>query len=199
MKPIAQYRSVLRAGGETPLIHGITYAAIAHYLDAPRSSTRPRGVLDSWRARIDATTPTAAVMTMHIVTPGYVKLGWRHKSEPTRPFSWRLSRRTHYIVRWAERLGRNTERYIAPERDRAWVRQGETEALDIALSALRRLGSNKRRKHVSATRTRTADADRKRAERANMRARIEAIRGEQTAMRQTMTARAIASGMLTND
>lgn len=198
-KPIAQYRAALRQGGERPLIGGVTYAAVLHQLDAPRSYARPRGVLQRWRNDVDAHTPTESVMVAHIVEPGYVKLGWRHKPEPKRPLQWRLSRRTIYMVRWAERVHWPYAHLVAVERERARQRQAETEALDIALRLLKRaIGERKRLKGVVRTRTKSQDAARKRAERAAMRMRIVAI-DEQRSMRAGMTASAVANGTLTND
>lgn len=195
MHALAQYRQFLR-GDEHRTYNGITYGHIAHMLDMPRAESRPRQVLNEWRKRVDSLTPTEAVMTMHIVEPSYVKLGWRHKPEPTRPLAWKLSRRTLYMVRWAERIHWPTEPLVSPERDRAWRRQAESEVLDIALRRLRRLA--KERKRVRRL-PKDLDAARKREARAALKARIAAMSNEQANMRQVLTARAFANGSLTND
>lgn len=217
-KPIAQYRAVLRAGGERPLIAGLTYASIAHTLDAPRSSTRPRGVLGTWRANIEASTPTASVMTAHIVEPSYVKLGWRHKPTQRNPLVFTLSRRTLSLVRWraivaqaqARRWGRYGPRQtpyealvdgaVAGERERARIAAGELEVLDIALRGLRRLVKERARARTG-DRTKAQDAARKRAERAAMRQRVMSmsVQADRNTMRAELSARAYAAGMVTND
>ena len=162
----------------------------------PRAESRPRQVLNEWRKRIDSLTPTEAVMTQHIVEPSYVKLGWRHKPEPTRPLAWKLSRRTLYMVRWAERIHLPIEPLIEPERTRAWRRQAETEVLDIALRQLRRIATERKRVRRL---PKDLDAARKREARAALKARIAAMSNEQSNMRQALTARAFANGSLTND
>jgi hypothetical protein len=157
-------------------------------------------------------------MTAHIVEPGYVKLGWKHKPQqrPVLPFT--LSRRTTLLLRWRDvvahhRVARSTryaarrhtpfdafvERMVAQEREAARLALAQASVLDIALAMLKRAFV---RKYVHKSRTRMGDAERKRNERAAMRQRVIAasnVIDAQARMRFDMSARAHADGGVTND
>ena len=76
-KPIAQYRAVLRAGGQ---YKGIDYVHIADRLDMPRALDRSRVILAEWRNGLG--TRTESVMSEHIAKTSTQSIGSRHKRQP---------------------------------------------------------------------------------------------------------------------
>ena len=195
-RPIAKYRELLRAGGERPLIAGLTYGQIAHSLDMPRSLDRPRGVLDDMRKRLDNSASTHYVMTAHIVKTSSQSLGARHNRERKRELTWTLSAKTRYQLLWAKRVHWNVEHLVEFERNAAWLAIAENEIYAYAYAQLRRSARIVPvRKRINVKRTKSQDAERKRNERAALKARVAAI--DNTRMR--LSAAAHANGTLTND
>ena len=193
MKPIAQYRQALRAGGQ---YKGVDYVHIADRLDMPRALDRSRVILTEWRNGLG--TRTESVMTEHIAKTSAQSIGSRHKRQPAPLTTFVLSARLRYQLIWDGRLARkgvksyvsghgyaarrtdtrwsrSLARQVQIERQRAYVLLGQSEALDYARKYGRSALIDMARNRVG-TRTRSQDADRKRAARAAMKARIDAIR-----------------------
>ena len=195
-RPIAKYRELLRAGGERPLIAGLTYGQIAHSLDMPRSLDRPRGILDNMRKRLDNSASTHYVMTAHIVKTSSQSLGAKHKRERKRNLTWKLSARTRYQLVWAKRIHWDVEHLVDSERNAAWLALANDEVLTMAYAQLRRSARIVPvRKRLNIKRTKSQDAERKRNERAALKARIATIDNA----RMRLSAAAHANGTLTND
>ena len=194
-KPIAQYRAVLRAGGQ---YKGIDYVHIADRLDMPRALDRSRVILAEWRNGLGTRTET--VMSEHIAKTSTQSIGSRHKRQPAPLTTFVLSARLRYQLLWDARLARrgvksfvagygyvarrtdtrwsrSLARQVQIERQRAYVLAGQSEALDYAYKYLRRAVIDNSRKRPSALTTdKQRNAERSRQYRAAMRARLDAMR-----------------------
>ena len=90
--------------------------------------------------------------------PSATNFGWRHKRQHRPMWEWTLSYRQRAILKWAERYapgqGREVastlcvERWLYAFRREAQQRQGEADALDVALAMLRRGSRARLRKGV---------------------------------------------------
>ena len=133
--------------------------------------------------------------------------GWRHNRLRLDKWSYTLTIRERVTVRWAERVARKhdkchcgvmstfaPERWLAQARSRAAIAAGEANALDVALSTLKRRWRGKAIKR----RTIRAIVDKPVPARARLRRAVMLVVA-QDAQRSALTAHALAEGWLTND